>query len=313
MSSEAMPVISEKLIHTTVRSAATYCADPTRAREALSTKIYSLVEGELQAMIYSQWKFASYLIAGLAISLLGGVLASGIFPAIIRTASAGTIVYDDFNDGDIADASPISWRPVTEHGTANGSFDASSGDLTLAPQSENDTLAIVVDPKAELSDVSMRVQLRNDGANNADTQVTGVILRVDLNSLAFIEAGIDVDGLLYIQEVAPTVNILGEQQSDFRPLDEDVVLQVDAIGPNVKLFAWRPGEAMPQQPQIEAVTNWLESGTVGLFQNPPPGNGAATFRYVWVADVPIPEPASASLVMLGGGLLAAAGRWRYRR
>ena len=120
--------------------------------------------------------------------------------AAVHHVSAQTIVYDDFNDGSFADGSPIGWRLASEIGLANGTFDASTGDLVLTPQTDNDTLLAMGDSLPNMADLSVRVQLRNGVPNPDDfqsIQTTGIILRTDLNSpLQWVEAGIDIRGLV---------------------------------------------------------------------------------------------------------------------
>jgi hypothetical protein len=47
------------------------------------------------------------------------------------------------------------------------------------------------------------------------------------------------------------------------------------------------------------------SGSIGIYYNPPPGNGAATFRFVHIADMSIPEPPAVALGSLGAVALAS--------
>ena len=62
---------------------------------------------------------------------------------------------------------------------------------------------------------------------------------------------------------------------------------------------------MPSKPQVDASSDLHASGSIGIYYNPPPGNGSATFRYVHIADMSIPEPSSFALGSLGA--VAVAG------
>jgi hypothetical protein len=160
-------------------------------------------------------------------------------------------------------------------------------------------------------DISIRAQLRNDGTDNANVQATGLLGRVILTpQWRFVEAGIDVDGLVYIDEITSTANRteLGFVSTDLRPLIEDVVLQFDMVGDSLRLFAWRAGEEMPDLPQVSATTTVVQNGTMGIFNNPPDGNGTATFRYIQVAA--IPEPSSGAMASCAMCVIAYLSRRR---
>lgn len=62
---------------------------------------------------------------------------------------------------------------------------------------------------------------------------------------------------------------------------------------------------MPPVPQLTVVDQSFSAGGVGLILDIPPPNGVATYRYVWVADMPIPEPSTIALSSLGAIALAA--------
>jgi hypothetical protein len=65
---------------------------------------------------------------------------------------------------------------------------------------------------------------------------------------------------------------------------------------------------------VTATSDYRASGSIGIYYNPPGGNGTATFRYIHVADMPIPEPSSLALGSLGAAALASlAFRLRPRR
>jgi hypothetical protein len=262
------------------------------------TKITSLAQGELNSMFLKRLSTTVCVLALAAAIFFGASPASNLVG--LRTiARADTILFDDFNDGNATDGSPWTWRPWTEGGTANGTFDASTGDLVLTPQSGNNTLAAVLQPAVNLADLSIRTQLSNTGANNPDTQGTGFVVRGDSSAnLRGYDCGIDTDGLVYMLSHGPFAE-LANAPTDLRPLEEDVVLQLDLIGTSLKLFAWRSGEPMPLQPQVQVSSKLHSSGTIGIYYNPSPDNGSATFRYVHIADMSIPEPSSFVLGSLG--------------
>jgi hypothetical protein len=68
---------------------------------------------------------------------------------------------------------------------------------------------------------------------------------------------------------------------------EDAILQLDVIGNQLSLRAWRPGEPMPAQPQLTAQDDAYQSGWVAIIGG---SEGTTTFRYVGVADASIANP-----------------------
>ena len=61
------------------------------------------------------------------------------------------------------------------------------------------------------------------------------------------------------------------------------VVQLDAFGSELRLWAWRAGDNPPPEPQVVAQDNTYESGFVRLLSVTENGN-VASFRYVRVAD-----------------------------
>ena len=78
------------------------------------------------------------------------------------------------------------------------------------------------------------------------------------------------------------------EHTDLRPLEEDVVLQVDAFGEDIKYWVWRYGEPRPEEPIIQYT--WEDEpvideggalfGVIG---------GQAAFRNVYISETPIED------------------------
>ena len=83
--------------------------------------------------------------------------------------------------------------------------------------------------------------------------------------------------------------------TDLRPTEEDVILQVDAIGDTINFWAWRVGETMPELPLLTRTDNQLPTGIAGVYYTPssPPQvtSGTAVYRYVHVANTHFGAPA----------------------
>ena len=132
-------------------------------------------------------------------------------------------------------------------------------------------------------------------------------------------------GLEYRSNIGGTRLILGrgdgggnntffEDFGDFPvlPFDmrtEDAVLQLDVIGNELKLWGWKAGDPMPDQPQLTATDSTYSGGTMRIASETI-NNNISTFRYVHVADSHIPEPSALTLTALGLLGLIAYGRRR---
>ena len=109
---------------------------------------------------------------------------------------------------------------------------------------------------------------------------------------------------------------LGSAVVPFTPLEQDVLLQFDAIGHKLSLWAWPVGGSMPNEPQVVAFDDTYATGPVGLISAAftAAASDSTTFRFVQVADTHIPavpEPSTFALVSLAGcGLLHARRRKR---
>jgi RNA polymerase sigma factor (sigma-70 family) len=293
------------LIQEAFRNAELFSVGTNISGVAAVAKITSLAQKELNTMFLTKLSKSICLIALTAAIWFGTSPISKVV-GFVSKVGASTVVFDDFNDGSATDASPATWRPYVELGLASGTFVASTGDFVLTPQSGANVLAAVLEPAVDLTDLSIRTQLRNTGTLDTTTQGTGFLVRANFavpNQQAY-DCGIENNGKLYIATNQGGFTELAAAQSVLRPLEEDVILQLDVIGTSLKLFAWRAGEPKPQQPQVQATSSYRMSGSIGIYHNPPAGNGSATFRYINISTTSIPEPSSLALASLSTVALA---------
>jgi hypothetical protein len=304
---QAAPAVSDLLVSTTARNAHIFLFGTAAAKAALGTKTISLAEGVLYAMIVSRWKVAVSLIVLLAVMLFGSTLSSSFMPGLIGTASAATVFFDDFENGSATDGSPVQWEAVG--GYPNTIFSVLQGDLRVGVSQANNSGVVTV-PTVFLGDTSIRAQVRLEGQSN---EGVAIFVRGAGSKAHTFQVAAD-SGLYFGITGSPFQRV----ESDLRPTQEDVILQLDAIGNSITAWAWRPGEPKPTAPAFSVITNQLPSGFAGVFYAPAdlplPTAGTAIYRYVHVANMPIPEPSGAPLTAAGGGVLAAAllfGRRRY--
>ena len=216
-----------------------------------------------------------------------------------QAASADTIFFDDFNDGNAGDGMPVTWVP------GSGTWNASSGDY-VATGSLPSRVSRVSD--RVFGDISARTQARVVGN-------VGAALAVRQGNQGYAGT-IRPNGSMAIARLdAPDSPILlGSAVVPFNPVQQDVMLQFDAFGDKLSLWAWPVGQPMPNEPQVVAFDNTYAEGPVGLvsagFAGVP--TDSTTFRFVHVADTHIiPEPSTFVLMSLGGcGLLYARRRKR---
>ena len=99
-------------------------------------------------------------------------------------------------------------------------------------------------------------------------------------------------------DVGPGGTVVGRFGSPFTDIDprmEYIVIQLDVIGDEISVWAWRPNETMPDEPILTAFDDKLEMGPIFLwaasedFDGERVQNVTGVFRYVHVADAHIPD------------------------
>jgi hypothetical protein len=271
----------------------------------IATRITSLAKGELNNMFLSKLSTTVCLAALLAVALFGGTVASSLVPGLIGSASAATVFFDDFEDGSATDGNPVTWAPIPAWPLTT--FSVSGGNLRVGVStSEPNHTGLVAVHAVALGNMSIRTQVRFEGQSNPD-EGPGVFVRGDTVNNRAHAFEIASDGGLWFG-----ISGSGFQRidSNLRPTQEDVILQLDAIGNTITAWAWRAGDPMPTTPAFTAITNLLSTGVPGVYKSASVSvqgmsSGTAIFRHVHVADIPIPEPPAIALGSLGAIALAS--------
>ena len=220
-----------------------------------------------------------------------------------RAASAGTIFFDDFNDGNAGDGTPVTWVP------GSGTWDASSGDYVATGSLPRVSRVL----EHVLGDTSARTQARVVGnvAVNLAVRRVGVnegyagVIRPD-GSMTI--ARVDGDGVIPVALASAVV--------PFNPVQQDVMLQFDAFENKLSLWAWPVGGPLPVKPQVVAFDNTYAEGPVGLISSSAAAlpSDSTTYRFIRVDNthIPIPEPSMFVLMSLAGcGALCARRRKHF--
>ena len=202
---------------------------------------------------------------------------------------AGTVFYDDFSDGSVTndvpldrDGNPVVWTPLA--GVDQGTGDASTGDYVLTTSSDIGAY-ISGSSHAELTNTSVR----------AEMQLTGVgaiafLARGDREARTAYQGGISTaTGNAYISYIQDeTSHPLVAEPANVDVTSGNVVLQFDVIGETLSLFTWNAGEEMPAEPALQVNDSRFSSGVAAVLLDTDDGPGTGMFRYVHVADAPIP-------------------------
>lgn len=169
---------------------------------------------------------------------------------------------DDFEDGNMADGNPVTWAPGRASG---GTREVIGGDLVMQ---HNDIAGTVVEGTSQLTDVSIRTQLRVLDANGwvfpaVFARSTPNPTRPSLGS--FYWGGILGNGDIAIGETHGNSDTTWQQvPTSLDPFVADVVLQLDVEGDEISLTAWEEGQAEPDVPTITHTDDSLTSGSIGV-------------------------------------------------
>jgi RNA polymerase sigma factor (sigma-70 family) len=292
------------IVGATTKNALLFAAGHTAAEMGVSTTITQAAQGVITAMTLMKLS----MLGGAALAIvLGATAIDGVSGVLSSLARAETIFFDNFDDGDAGDGSPVAWVPVPG---ASGTFDASTGDYVVAPSQYFASAGV---PQHIVSDVSIRAQVRvlePSGAGGGPY----LIARGSRSSGIAYTARVNEDGLAAIERTSP-VQTFASVRTDLRPLEEDVVMQLDVFGSSLSFWAWRAGEPRPKEPLLTATNSVItQAGEVGVaYYSIVPNHpvlGSAAYRFVHVADTSIPEPSTATLSSV---FFAGVIAWQWRR
>ena len=225
------------------------------------------------------------------------VLLPALLLILVAPADANILYSEDFSTGDIA-------RVVWDESPNPTFFDASSGDYVLTqPDGETPVFSFVtgVPEILNLTDTSVRAQVGLTGSSEG----AAVFAR---GGPVTYQGGFEADSKqLYLGWNDPGFNLFNLVDFEYDLNAEDLVLQLDVIGSELALWAWRPGDGKPAQPQLTYTdnANLATSGRPGILHDPasPGTSSTLAFRYFLVADSSIPEPSTICMALAVGSVL----------
>ncbi len=207
-------------------------------------------------------------------------------------AAADTLYDEDFSSGD---SSLDTWT----HIWGTNSVDASSGDLVLTG---NNAFVITGEPAVDnLDGTSIRAEFVFGGPNSSGI---GLLTNGDASVPTAYQGGYNPSNdRLYVGWNSPTMynGFVAEDAGFNLQSGEGLVLQFDVFDNKLELWAWEPGGNMPAEPQISFVDESIDlaPGSPGLLFDAQGTNSSTTYRYIRVDNVPIPEPSSSLLALVG--------------
>lgn len=199
--------------------------------------------------------------------------------------------FDDFNDDDFMDASPVTWS-VNPASALPGEYTSNDGDFVMFAQNaedDNESMAAWVDDVDFVGSASVRTRASifeipdiTEPAGNV-----GALLFFDPDTISGYLGLMSVDTNLQLIAVqgGAAEGLMNVNLDTFAP-DEDIYLQLDHDGQFLSLTAWPVTESQPD-PQIIFEDSRYETGKSGIIFNENSPNGAGIFRNARAQSIPI--------------------------
>ena len=291
-----------ELIEETTSNATLFAAGKDATEIGVSQTVVNVANGVVAKL--STASFVAFAFAAILLSVVVAYASTINSGASTGSAGRGLIFVDSFEDRNASDGRPVRWMPAP---FLAGSVDASSGNLVLSPTMDTHPqfgFAVGL-PDLSSHDSSIRTEVRvtaNGGAalvelrGNSTTETKGYFA-----SLAFIE---ELGGSVFVvgrhEGVGQQHFFDSSSGEGFVVLPYDVrksftVVQLDAIGSEIRAWTWKSGDEMPDKPHFKVTDSTFESGfpSLGVGNNlssdRTQGASKAIYRLVQFANMPIEE------------------------
>ncbi|MFV2066851.1 MAG: PEP-CTERM sorting domain-containing protein [Pirellulales bacterium] len=223
---------------------------------------------------------------GANVLLVGLTLLAAGTSAFWGPAQAGAQVtswFDDFNDGNATNGSPMTWDPNPhvrvpligiDERAFPGTYDASSGDYLLA--GEDEQIAVDIDSEILIADasetdffsgVSVRTRFKIEDLGGAGVTANAIfptfvgyygIYRISKDGLGDVYSSYEVgridplNGFIkFVDDETPDdpenpgTGLYPPQTPPQFDVNDDLVLQLDAFNDQISFTVWSPGEPKP--------------------------------------------------------------------
>jgi len=192
----------------------------------------------------------------------------------------GPSFFEDFSDGDPADGSPVNWVP-------NAGPDPGGYGYVLTPEGldADGAIAAGLDGSYYIyRDVSVTVQIKRISDHTNGQWVSGLACRWSEGATGGYWIEVNPPNHFWFghrdRYILRSVNL------PFHVDEHELMIRVDAVGDQLKVWCWRAGEPMPETPQISFADDVAPEGVISLYASNQ--GGQAIFRSVEVVSLDIP-------------------------
>jgi hypothetical protein len=302
VASQAQHVLSEERISAISSKALLFALGKSASEICVSSLAFQTANKVTATMMKT--RTLTLCCAALTLIMLFGPISAltGIGPAA-GWLRADDLLFDDFTSPNPTSLNrePIRWLPDP------GRLSIVDGSLHIAGAGQ---FSRAVTSGFDHADVSVRTLFR-DG-HNASPWIQARFRKNLQPADTGYFAGLLTDGTAFIGITGGNPREIVSVPTDVDPTRESVLLQFDALGDELTLYAWRADEPFPAEPTVSFDgATLLHSGEIAL------GIGAGNqslahsgnFDFVRVAPYSIPEPSTALLAGAGlAGLLYVSRR-----
>jgi RNA polymerase sigma factor (sigma-70 family) len=273
---EASGAMSEARLAEISARAALYAAGKSAAEIGVSATVFQIASKVTS--VTARAKLITALLALAAIAMVP-LLASLSQPGIhANTARASTIFIDRFDDGDFEDDSPVTWTRYE-----NSRVSIGSAGLVLTGNSF---------PTAQVERLDMQdTSLRTEFLLRRGTGVAVYVRTAEQAGRKGYAAFLSSDGMATIR-FDGTGEVLARQKVNVNPMKGFVSMQFDAIGEELKLWIWQPGDLRPITPLLQVAEDSGFVGDIAIGAIATEGQAEVVFRLVHLANahIAIPKP-----------------------
>ena len=254
---KANAALSGSLVADTTAKAVLYAAGKSAAEVGVSSSIMHAANQILASMTTVKVT-ACCLLAFSIVVMTSAVAGIGVSPG-----KAGTLFVDDFEDGSHVDGSPVTWHTVEQQ---PGIVEVRNGNLLLARNARSvPDFEVAVDADEIVRrDMSLRMEAKPMNSNS----IAGVVMRAQApDDTSGYFAGVGHSRQLGGSFAIAGVGLANNKQGRFFPSNRGPIfrlpydvrneftnLQIDAFGDDIKIWVWKSGTPMPNNPTFVEVS-----------------------------------------------------------